>query len=158
MIRTAQLVPMLLLAFAAPARNEPVEPPVKLIVFANRSTPVNKLTTGQLRSVLLGEVPQWSNGRAVTLLLVEDQSLKRALKTILKMSKDDYLNHFMVSQYQGGELVKPKLVPTVDAALQYLTSTPGAIAVLSGEPDMTVAGAKAVRIDGKLPDDEGYRY
>ena len=146
------------LAFTPPVQSATSPSPKKLIVLTNRGTPVNKMSTGQLRDILLGQLPEWSNKRPVTVLLVDDQSLVRALRAILKMSKGDYENHFVVSQYRGAEVVKPKLFRTQEAALQYLTSTPGAIAVLEGEPDMTVGGAKAIRIDGKLPDEEGYRY
>lgn len=146
------------LVLALPARNETSPPEKKLIVLTNRATPVNRMSTGELRGVLLGQLPEWSNKRPVTVLLVDDRSLIRALKAILKMSKGDYENHFIVSQYQGLELVKPKLFRTQEAALQFLTATPGAITVLEGEPDMTVGGAKAIRIDGKLPDEDGYRY
>lgn len=155
----AVLVAGLAMAMAlTPARGEPRAPESKLIVFANRSTPVNKMTTAQLRDVLLGDVTNWSNGRPVTVLFADNRSLVHALKRILNMSRDDYDNYFAVKKYQGQEPLRPRLLTSTDVVLRYLTSTPGAITVLEGEPNMTVAGAKAIRIDGKLPEDEGYRY
>lgn len=133
-------------------------PPGKLIVFANRSTPVNQMNNGQLRDVLLGNTSSWSNGRPVKVLFADDASMAAALKRILKMSRDDYDNHFAVRRYQGQEVVRPTVLRNVEAVLRVLTSTPGAITVLQGEADLTVAGAKPVRIDGKLPDEDGYRY
>lgn len=147
-----------LMVLAPPPAGSQTAAPQKLIVFANRSTPVNKMSSGQLRDVLLGEVLSWSNGRAVSVVFADDKSMTNALKRILKMTRDDYDNYFTVKRYQGQELVRPRLLPTTDLVLRYLTQTPGAITVLEGEPDMTVAGAKAIRIDGKLPDEDGYRY
>lgn len=153
----AILLAGLLLTALSPASSQSPPPP-KLIVFANRSTPVNKMSSGQLRDVLLGEVPAWSNGRAVSVVFADNKSMTNALRRILKMTRDDYDNYFVVKRYQGQELVRPRLLPSTDLVLQYLTQTPGAITVLEGDADMTVAGAKAIRIDGKLPDEDGYRY
>lgn len=146
------------LVLASPARNETSTPATRLLVFANRATPVNKLSTNELRDVLLGQVPQWSNGRPVAVLLVDDRSLPRVLKSVLKMPRDSYENHFIIAQYRGIEVVKPKLFRTIESALQFLTATPGALVIFEGEPDMTVGGVKTIRIDGKLPDEPGYRY
>jgi hypothetical protein len=152
------MVGMLGALVAAPALGEPAAPPMKLIVFANRSTPVNKLSNGQLRDVLLGETATWSNGKPVIILFPDDRSMTRALKRILNMSKDNYEAYFSVKKYQQSDRLMPRLFPNTDAVLQVLATVPGTITVLEGEPDMVVAGAKAVRIDGKLPDEDGYRY
>lgn len=158
MKRIVAVVALLLGTQAAVFGAAPDAPSTKLIVFANRSTPVNKLSHGQLRDVLMGEVSKWSNGRPVAVLLVDNRSMSNALKRILGMSKDDYDNYFVVKRYQGQDIPRPRVFASIDGALQFLTATPGAIAVLEGEPDMTVAGAKIVRIDGKLPEEDGYRY
>lgn len=153
----AILFAALLLAGSPPAGSQ-TAPPQNLLVFANRSTPVNKMSSSQLRDVLLGEVPSWSNGRAVSVVFADGKSMTRALAKILKMTRDDYDNHFVVKRYQGQEVARPRVLPNSDLVLRFLTQTPGAITVLEGEPDMTVAGAKAIRIDGKLPGEDGYRY
>ena len=162
--KSAVLLPLflslLLIPFAGAAeKDEPEQRPAKrLVVIANRATPLNKVSTSQLQELLLGTVSKWPNGREVSVIFVANHSMVRALKQVLKMSKDDYANHFLKSQYQNVELNKPKTVPNLDSALQFLTSTPGSVAILEADPDMTVGGVKTVRVDGKLPEEEGYRY
>lgn len=145
------------LLLAGPARDQEPDNRSKLLVFANRSTEVSKLSRSQLRSLLLGETPKWPDDREVMVLLVDDKSLARTLKSVLHMSRADYMNHFLISEYRSVPLNKPRLVPSTSEALRYLTTTPGAITVLEGEPDMVVGGARLIRIDGKLPDDDGYK-
>lgn len=164
--RTAKSVVLLLfllllpVPFAVAAEKDEPEPrsAKRLVVIANRATPLNKVSTSQLKELLLGTVAKWPNGREVSVIFVANNSMVRALKQVLKMSKDDYANHFLKSQYQNIEINRPKTVPNLDSALQFLTATPGSVAILEAEPDMTVGGVKTVRVDGKLPEEEGYRY
>ena len=141
---------------AQPAVDAPA-PSKHVLALANRAVPVNKISKGELQRILLGEVIEWGRQKPVTVLLVDDRTLARVLKDVVGMSRGEYENHFFVKDYQQSPVVRPRLFPTLEAAVHALVATPGAIAIVEEELDFTVGGVKTLAIDSKLPQEDGYK-
>jgi ABC-type phosphate transport system substrate-binding protein len=131
-------------------------PDDSLAIIVNRSNPVDNLTMQELRTVFLGERSHWSNGRRITLVMMEPgQPERRAiLHEIYRMNEDDFSRHFLQGLFTGEVFVSPKTLATPVGVRKFVFNVPGAIGyVRAGDVDGTV---KVIRVEGHLPDDKDY--
>jgi len=162
--RTAALV--LLLAAAvfsqrAVGRVEPTSPKESkpqgsLAVVVNQSNPINELSLAELRTVFLGGRTHWPNGRRITLVMMEPGQPERdaVLKEVCRMDESDFRRHFLQGLLTGEVLVSPKTLATPVGVRKFVFNVPGAIGYL--RPSDVDDSVKVIRIDGRLPSDEGY--
>ena len=154
MRRIAILVPVFLLAAAAA-----VGPGPRLAVVVHRSNPVEDMSRGQVRKLLLGQMRYWPDQTRLTLVVRDAASpaFYAMLTTVLRMTEAEYRRQWMSVEFRG-EIAPPlKVLNSAESACRFVTYVPGAVALVESE---AIAGAgipvKVVRIDGKLPDDPGY--
>ena len=127
-----------------------------LAIVVNQSNPVDNLSFKDLRSIFLGERSHWPNGRRITLVTMEpgQPERKAILRSIYRMSENDFNRHFMQGLFTGEVFVSPKTLATPVGVRKFIFNVPGAIGYLrSSDVDDSV---KVIRIDGHLPDDKEY--
>ena len=127
-----------------------------LAIVVNQSNPVDNLSLAELRKVFLGETNHWSDGRRITVVMLEAGKLERqaVLTQIYKMDEKDFNNYFLHGMFTGEIHAAPKTLATSAEVLKFVFNVPGAIGYLKGpEADETV---KVVRIDGRLPSEKEY--
>jgi len=143
----------------ARAAGEPqgsAPPDQTLAIVVNQSNPVDNLTMQELRTVFLGERSHWSNGRRITLVMMEPgQPERRAmLREIYRMNESDFSRHFLQGLFTGEVFVSPKTLATPVGVRKFVFNVPGAIGyVRTSDVDDTV---KVIRVDGHLPGDKDY--
>jgi ABC-type phosphate transport system substrate-binding protein len=130
-----------------------------LAVVVHKSNPIDNLSTGTLRKILLGRLNEWDDHRK--LILIErdaDSSVYRQmLQLVLRMTPIDYKRHLLALEFQGAELPLMKTLNSDEGALQFTGSVPGAIALVGFvAPTRANTRIKILRIDGKLPGEAGY--
>ncbi len=138
---------------ASPAAGS--EPAIAIIV--NQSNPVDNCSFEELRKIFLGEKSHWPNGRRITIVLSDPSSPERkaVLRDIYGMSEKDLNTHFIQGVFTGSILAAPKTLGNAAEVRKFVFNVPGAIGyVRSSDVDSSV---KALRIDGRLPDDKDYR-
>jgi hypothetical protein len=80
---------------------------------------------------------------------------KLVLREIYGMTEKDLNNHFIQGVFTGSLLASPKTLASTAEVRKFVFNVPGAIGyVRNTELDSSV---KALRIDGRLPDDKEYR-
>jgi ABC-type phosphate transport system substrate-binding protein len=128
-----------------------------LAIVVNRSSPIEKLTFAELRSIFLGNRSHWANGKRITLVMREpgDGERKTILREVCGMNEDQFKTLFLRGLYTGDILVSPKILSTPTGVRKFIFNVPGAIGYLrASDVDETV---KVVRIDELLPGEKGYR-
>ncbi len=154
MRRLAILIPVLLITAAAG-----VGPGPRLAIVVHRSNPVDDLSRGQVRKMLLGQVRYWPDQTRLTLVVRDAASpaFHAMLTSVLRMSEAEYRRQWMSVEFRG-EIAPPlKVLNSAESACRFVTFVPGAVALV--ESEAVGSGAvpvKVVRIEGKLPDDPGY--
>jgi ABC-type phosphate transport system substrate-binding protein len=131
-------------------------PDESLAIIVNQSNPVDNLTMQELRTVFLGERSHWSNGRRITLVMMEpgQPERKAILHEIYRMNENDFSRHFLQGLFTGEVFVSPKTLATPTGVRKFVFNVPGAIGyVRASDVDETV---KVIRIDGHLPMDKDY--
>lgn len=125
-------------------------------IVVNRSNPVENLSVAELRKIFLGEQSHWSNGRRITVVMLEPgkQERQAVLTQICLMNDKDFDQHFSQGGSGGETRTAPKILPTSADVLKFVGNVPGAIGyVRVTEADDSV---KMVHVDSRLPGDKDY--
>jgi ABC-type phosphate transport system substrate-binding protein len=129
-----------------------------LAVIVNKSNTISNMTKSQLRKLVLGEQASWPSGFKVVVVLLQPGTPERdgVLRSICRMSEDDYNQHQMHANFSGETNTAPRVVNSAAAARQVVENTPGAIAFLhladvkDSVKTITVDGASAGQPDYKI--------
>jgi ABC-type phosphate transport system substrate-binding protein len=127
-----------------------------LAIVVNRSNPVDGLSFLELRKIFLEEQDHWSNGRRVTVVMLEPGKVERqvVLAQIYKMDEKDFNKYFLHSMFTGELHAAPKALASSGEVLKFVFNVPGAIGYLkASDVDDSV---KIVRIDSRLPGEKEY--
>lgn len=125
-------------------------------IVVNRSNPVENLSFAELRKIFLGEQSHWSNGRRITVLMLEPgkQERQAVLTQIYRMDDKDFDKHFLQRTPTGEIHAAPKTLATSAEVLKFVFNVPGAIGyVRVTEADDSV---KVVHVDSRLPGEKDY--
>ena len=117
---------------------------------------IDDLSLAQLKSIFLAEQQHWQDRSRITLLVRAAIAPERdlVLTEIYGMSEDRYRQYWIAKMFRSEVASGPKIVFSTDMLRDLVTVIPGSIGFVpvSGVgPDL-----KVIRIDGKLPGDDGY--
>ena len=134
---------LLALGFAAPCFAH------HMAVVVSKQNAVTTMTSAQLSKIFRSETKKWPDGKFITLVL-HRSSVGEAvtLQRLNKMSAQQW--HAWIADHQDSF----KLVDSDDEVLTYVESTPGAVGLVdvrSVNDRVTI-----VRVDGKVPMEDGY--
>ncbi len=127
-----------------------------LAILVNRSNPVENLSFAELRKVFLGEQNHWSDGRRITLVMLESGKPERqlVLTLIYRMDDKDFNAYFLHHIFTGDIHAAPTTLATSTEVLKFVSNVQGAIGYLrTTAADESV---KVVRVDSVLPCDKDY--
>lgn len=161
-ILTIVAVAVLLLEFspggtlaAAPTPSPAIaDDPLAIIV--NQSNPIDDLSLKELRTVFLGERSHWSNGRRITLVMMDPGLAERktVLRDVCRMNETEFSRHFLQGLFTGEVFVSPKTLATPVGVRKFVFNVPGAIGyVRASDVDGTV---KVIKVSGHRLDDAEY--
>lgn len=117
---------------------------------------IDDLTLDQFKSIFLAERQHWPDRSRITLLVRAAIAPERdlVLSQIYEMSEDRYRRYWIAKMFRSEVASGPTIVFSTDMLRDLVTVIPGSIGfvpVSAVGPDL-----KVVRIDGRLPGDEGY--
>ena len=139
----------------APA-SAAAQTPSDVAVIVNPSVPVDNLTMAELRRLLLGDREFWSAGARVTLLVRAPIARERdvVVRQICQMTEAQFRQHWIGKVFRADTPSAPKIVYSAEMAIDQVSRTPGALAFVAGP--VTSKNVKVLRIDGRLPGQQGY--
>jgi ABC-type phosphate transport system substrate-binding protein len=125
-------------------------------IVVHPQVPIDDLPLDQLKSIFLAERQHWQDRSRITLLVraAIAPERDRILTEIYGMSEDRYRQYWIAKMFRSEVASGPKIVFSTDMLRDLVTVIPGSIGfvpVSAVGPDL-----KVIRIDGKLPGDEGY--
>lgn len=129
---------------------------VAVAIVVHPETDLENLSFSELRAIFRGERQFWDDGRRVTLIMRAPVAAERelVLDRIYAMDEAQFREYWIAKMFRAEVASGPKLVYSADMARDLVTVIPGAITFV---PVTDVSAAtKVVRIDGRLPSDEGY--
>jgi hypothetical protein len=119
-------------------------------------TPVDNLSLGDLRRVLLGDRQFWSSNLRVTLLVSAPGARERevVLNTVYQMSEAQYRQYWIAKVFRAEAASAPRIVYSSEMAVELASSLPGAVAFV--DASQVPKNLKIVKINGALPGDNKY--
>jgi phosphate transport system substrate-binding protein len=138
------------------SRVQAARPKESLAIIVNRENPIENMSMSELRTVFLGERSHWSNGRRITLVMMETGQPERdvVVRDVCRMSESDFRRRFLQGLLTGEVLVSPKTLATPVGVRKFVFNVPGAVGYL--RPEDVDDSVKVIRIDGRLPGDAEY--
>jgi hypothetical protein len=127
-----------------------------LAIVVNRKNPTINLTLAQLRAIFLGEQKWWPGRHRIVLSAMRRGTPEHAavLRVVYKMDDRDLHNYFLYQAFKGEAPMPPAILPTPADVRKFVGKTPGAVGYLrASDVDDSV---KVVRVNGLLPEDDGY--
>jgi hypothetical protein len=127
----------------------------------HQSNPTHNLRFGDLLSMFEGDSRQWPNGSRVFLVERDAGSapFRYLMGRLLNTTPGEYKRSLQNIEYRGEAPVSIKILNSDAAACQFVFNVPSAIAIVEagslGSP--ACSGIQVLRIDAKLPGEEGYR-
>lgn len=148
------LLASLLAAAPRAVRAQDSEP---LAIVVNRNNPLSEMSLADLRRVFRGQRSRWSNGRRVTLVMRDRGAPEREsiLQSLFGVAEEDYRRTYMQAVFSGETADAPKTLTSTNGVLRFVYNVPGAIGYVRARD--VDASVKALRIDGRLPGEPGYR-
>ena len=130
-------------------------------VIVHQSNPNTRLMVADVRAFFSGATKQWPNGSRVALVERDTGSAtyQFLLVHILHMTPVEYKRHLLSIEFAGEAPVILKVLNSEQAACKFVFNVPGAIALIETQSlDLPECrGLGTVRIEGRLPGQEGYR-
>lgn len=125
-------------------------------VVVHSSVKVDELSFNDLRKVLLGDRQFWSKGQLVTLVVRAPVAAERTvmLDKIYEMSEAQFKQYWVAKVFRAEANEGPKVVISNDKAVELVGVIVGAVALVDASD--VPEGIKVLKIDGKLPGEDGY--
>ena len=150
----------LLVTLGATFLDAPASVAPSFAVVVHSSNATTNLKREELQKYFLGDRRRWPDGSRVVLVVRDSDSLAYRFMTgpFLNMSSSEYRRHLASLEYQGDAPVL-KTLNSDCAACKFVFNVPGGISLVeSGSlASPECAQVRVVRVDGKLPAEEGYR-
>ncbi len=127
-----------------------------LAIVVHKDTEVDDLSMYELRNIFLANQQFWPNRSRIILLVRAPQSDERdfVLDSIYQMDEARFRQYWIAKMFRAEVPRGPKIVFSTDMTLDLVVAIPGSISFMRAD-DVTDE-IKLIRIDGKLPSDEGY--
>ena len=118
--------------------------------------PVDGLSFGEVRKLLLGDRQFWTPGLRVTLLMRAPVARERdiILRTVYHMTEAEFRRYWMEKVFRAEAPGDPQIVYSTETATELVRAIPGAVAFVDSSE--VPKGLKVLRIDGRLPGEKGY--
>jgi len=156
-----RILPLIAVLLAAPTLDYAAEPARTFAAVVHPSNPTHNLRLRDLLSLFEGDSRQWPNGSGVVLVERDTGSapFQYLMGRLLNTTPGEYKRRLQNIEYRGESPVSIKILNSDAAACQFVFNVPSAIAIVeTGSLASPACGTvRVLRIDGKLPGEEGYR-
>ncbi len=156
-----RMIPLVAAWLAAPLLLYGAEPARAFAVVVHRSNPTRDMRLRDLTSLFGGSNRQWPNNRPVVLVERDAGSapFRYLMQRLLNTTPGEYKRNLQNIEYRGDAPVSVKVLNSDAAACQFVFNVPAAIAIIETASLATpeCGQVQMVRIEGKLPGEEGYR-
>jgi hypothetical protein len=156
-----RLLRLMAALLVAPTLHYAVEPAAAFAAVVHPSNATRDLRLRDLTSLFEGANRQWPNRSGVVLVERDAGSapFRYLMGRLLNTTPGEYKRSLQNIEYRGETPVSIKILNSDAAACQYVFNVPSAIAIVETRSLALPAcgGIQVLRIDGKLPSEEGYR-
>lgn len=138
----------------AAAQDEGKQSAIAIVV--HKDTGVENLSLEELRNIFMANQQFWPDRTRIILLIRAPKSEERdfVLNRIYQMDEAQFQQYWIAKMFRAEVPRGPKIVFSTDMTLELVLAIPGSISFISANE--VTDDIQVVRIDGKLPNEEGY--
>ncbi len=127
-----------------------------LAIVVHKDTEVDDLSMNELRNIFLANRQFWPNRSRIILLVRAPESDERdfVLNSIYQMDEARFRQYWIAKMFRAEVPRGPKIVFSTNMTLDLVVAIPGSISFMRA--DEVTADVKVIRVEGKLPSEEGY--
>jgi ABC-type phosphate transport system substrate-binding protein len=127
-----------------------------LAIVVHKETEVENLSLSELRNIFRANQQFWPNRARIVLLVRAPQSDERdyVLNKIYELNEDEFRRYWIAKMFRAEVPRGPKVVFSTGMTLDLVVAIPNSISFMRADNVTDVV--KVVRIDGKLPGEDGY--
>ena len=117
---------------------------------------IDEISMNRLRQIFLAEQQYWPDNSRIILLIRAPAAYERTvvLERIYQMTEDEFRRYWIAKIFRAEIPSGPKVVLSTNMARELVSVIPSSITfMLSADVGPE---AKIIRVDGKLPDEDGY--
>lgn len=155
--KAARVATVMLLTLSLLANAEgTIEEYGGIAIVVHKDTDVTNLSMTELRNIFLANQQFWPDRNRIILLVRAPQSDERdyILNTIYQMDEAQFRQYWIAKMFRAEVPRGPKIVFSTDMTLDLIVAIPGSISFMRA--DQVSDAVKVVRVDGRLPSEEGY--
>src|SRR5262249_52646655 len=116
---------------------------------------VSNLSVADLKKIFTGEKHSWPGGAPIKLVVRTPGCHERiVLLRMLGMSESEYKQYWTAEVVRGEADSEPMAAPSFGMMKEVVTALRGAIGMVDAQN--IKPGMKVIRIDGKMPGEDGY--
>ena len=125
-------------------------------VIVHPGVPIDSLTLGELRRIVLGDRGFWPGSMRVSLMLRAPVAHERdvILRVVCQMTEAQFRQHWIAKVFRADAAIAPKIVYSSEMSVDMAAQIPGAITFV--DASKVGRNAKVLKIDGLLPGEKGY--
>lgn len=125
-------------------------------IVVHKNTEVDNLSLHELRNIFMANQQFWPDRTRIILLVRAPKSEERdfVLDTIYQMDEAQFRQYWIAKMFRAEVPRGPKIVFSTDMMLELVVAIPGSISFINASE--ITDDIRVVRVDGKLPADEGY--
>jgi ABC-type phosphate transport system substrate-binding protein len=153
-IAAIAIASMMLPATGAVAQEFAASSAIAIVVHKN--TEVDNLSLHELRNIFLANQQFWPDRTRIILLVRAPKSEERdfVLNTIYQMDEAQFRQYWIAKMFRAEVPRGPKIVFSTNMMLELVVAIPGSISFINAAE--VTEDVRVVRVDGKLPTDDGY--
>jgi ABC-type phosphate transport system substrate-binding protein len=127
-----------------------------IALISHKSNSVTAIAMPQLAKLCKGQTNRWPDGKAVTFVMRSPgvPEMKIVVEKVYGMSKDEVSAAIEAANRGRGNRPAIIIVPSDEALVQKVQSTPGAIGLV--DVYSITGGVNVLKVGGKLPLEPGY--
>lgn len=129
-----------------------------IAVIVNRSNPVSDISYNELKQILEARNQYWNNNEKITLIFkpINSSETRILIDTVFKTKYEDFEKYWFLKVYENKVTEFPKILNSTGTINILVSEISGAIAFIGVSEVSKRGNTKILRIEGKLPDEDGY--
>ena len=133
-----------------------------IVVIVNQANPVQNVSMAELRKIFLSDRNRWDTGKNIAPVIAARGAVERVafLKIVCGMRDAEFSKFFLQAAFTGKDVTPPREVLSGRDVKSIVAGSPGAIGfirALDFHGDGSDGGVKAVKVEGLLASDPGYK-
>ncbi|HHT9106893.1 MAG TPA: hypothetical protein ACFYD7_13635 [Candidatus Wujingus californicus] len=131
-----------------------------IAVIVNKTNPVSDISYNELKQILEAKNQYWDNGEKITLIfkLITSNETRTLIDMVYKIKYEDFYKYWFWKMYKNEIMEFPKILNSSGTINILVSEISGAIAFIGVNEISKRGNIKILKINGKMPDEDGYPF